>query len=162
MVDTASTGTCPGCFSEESYTPAADNKQLDLKYRLSTFIDRCSDQGRIPPLLVVATLRAESELLHVLPGVDLVFSDNHISETDLFGIHNGKVFAGEVKTQAKKFTQEQLEHDVDTSKRLGVDLYIMASLDPIPASTVAASALCEAASVELRSMSGQGLRAPAS
>ena len=115
----------------------------------------------VPPLLVVATLRAATEVLHVVPGLDLVFSDDHISETDVFGVHSGKVFAGEVKTQAVKFTQEQLKHDVDTSMRLGVNVHIMASLDPIPASTVAAaSALCEAAGIELRSMSGQGLRAP--
>ncbi len=156
LADTVSTGQCPGCFSEQPYT--ADNKQLDLKYRLSTFIDRCGDQGMMPPLLVIAALRAKSEHLHVLPGVNLQFPDGHSSETDIFGVHDGKVFAGEVKTQASKFTQGQVERDVDTSKRLGVDVHIMASLDEIPAETVTrARELCERAGIQLRPMSGQAL-----
>lgn len=162
LSNTNSTGTCPGCFSNQQYTPSTNGRQLELKYRLSTFVDRCGDQGMIPPLLVIATLRAESEDLHVLPGVNLVFPDNQVSETDIFGVHNGKVIAGEIKTLAAMFTQQQLEHDVDTSKRLGVDMHIMASLDPIPASTVvAARALCDASGLELRTLSGKELRLPA-
>jgi hypothetical protein len=125
---------CPGCRSSQSYERSADG--LAVYYRLNSLIDKASDQGVLPHLLVVAALHQQSSSTCVLPGVDVVFADGSRSEVDLFGISDGVVIGGEVKTSASEFTEEQVRRDIDLSKRLSVDRHVMACVEPLPSTTV--------------------------
>ena len=129
------TANCPGCRSQQSYVRSDDS--LTVYYRLSTLIDLASDQGVLPHLVAVAALRREAAATDVIPGVNVQFADSTQEEVDLFGVHDGKVVAGEVKTSAADFTPRQLNRDISLSKRLGADLHVMACVEAIPEATAA-------------------------
>ena len=132
-IQTASpTPQCPACgATDQTYEPEGDP---ELHYRLNSLVDRAADQGVIPHLLAVAQLRASSPQTHLLPGVELTLSDGTSSEVDLYGVHEGRVVAGEAKTKAEDFTEEQITRDIKLSKQLAADVHLMVSTEPIPES----------------------------
>jgi hypothetical protein len=76
--------------------------------------------------------------------------DSDRAEADLFGIRDGRILAGEVKTSASEFTPEQVSRDVALSSRLEADAHILAATDDIPEETAEmAGQLCEASGLEL-------------
>lgn len=127
--DTRSEPQCPACGASQLYDgPSAPRMQ----YRLSPILDRASDQGVVPHLLAIAALRAQFEGTCVLPGVDVAFVGGHNAEIDLFGISDGKVIAGEVKSSMIEFTQSQIERDVQLSSQLNADRHVLACTETVP------------------------------
>ena len=58
--------------------------------------------------------------------------------------------AGEVKTSASEFTDEQVRRDVALSLRLGADIHVMGALDHLPISALNhAKALTNASDMQL-------------
>jgi hypothetical protein len=129
----ATTGhaTCPGCSAPASY---AVGSSLTVYYRLDSYLDRLSDQGVLPHLLTVAALARRAKASFFLPGTNLWFGSGERpdAEADVFGILDGKVLTGEVKTSAAEFTEEQITRDTDLSRKLAVDTHILAATDDIP------------------------------
>lgn len=148
---------CPGCGSHEGYTKAGP--QLKVCYRLTTLIDRVSDQGLLPPLMAIAQLSRRNPDTYLIPGIDLAFPDGTKGELDLYGVHAAQVVAGEVKTSAKAFSDAQIRRDVDLSARVGADVHLMVALDEIPADRLAvAQKRCSKSGLQLLSLSGRELR----
>ncbi|MGB8649288.1 MAG: hypothetical protein WCD35_01365 [Mycobacteriales bacterium] len=78
---------------------------------------------------------------------------------DLFGVSQGRVLAGEVKTSAAAFTEEQVVRDVEVSRLLGADVHLMVCLEELGPDLVAlATESCREAGLELRVMAGSALR----
>jgi hypothetical protein len=89
---------------------------------------------------------------HFHPGVDVWFSQdvNDKRETDIFGVRDGKILSGEVKTSASQFTSEQLTGDVDLSTRLEADIHVLTATSSIPDNVIdEAKQLCEASRLSL-------------
>jgi len=122
--DTTPSARCPGCESSGRY--AYSSAGVTTYYRLNSLIDLASDQGVLPHLLAIAALRKRSSDTFILPGVNVTFDDGIKNEVDLFGVHDGKVIAGEVKTSAAEFDEEQIRRDIELSKRLLADAHVMA------------------------------------
>lgn len=139
-VPTRGPAICGGCQSPQSYTLAKTTPKV--VYRLDALVDRASDQGVLPHLLVIAALTAQDPDSSLLPGANVTFSDSPDEdgpEVDIFGVHQARVLAGEVKTKAVDFTPDQLARDVDLSKRLRADAHLLAAIDTVPADTEAAA-----------------------
>lgn len=128
--DVTSDARCPGCRRTENYEQTKTGPTIF--YRLNALIDRASDQGVLPHLLAIAVLQRHDGQSRVLPGVDLEFSEGTRSEVDLFGVFEGRVIAGEVKTNGNDFGREQLMRDFALTKRLGADIHVMAWLGSLP------------------------------
>uniref|UniRef100_UPI0026386875 hypothetical protein n=1 Tax=Ferrimicrobium sp. TaxID=2926050 RepID=UPI0026386875 len=133
--DTTPSARCPGCESSGRY--AYSSAGITTYYRLNSLIDLASDQGVLPHLLVIAALHKRSSDTFILPGVNVSFDDGIESEIDLFGVHNGKVIAGEVKTSAAAFDEEQIHRDIKLSKRLLADTHVMACTEPLEKGAIA-------------------------
>ncbi len=156
-VPTRGPATCGGCRAHQAYT--LDSTTPQIVYRLDALVDRASDQGVLPHLLVIAALTSDDPNSSLLPGVDLTFPDGHPCEVDVFGVHQARVLTGEVKTQAADFTHTQLTRDVALSTRLGADIHLLAAIDTIPTEThIAARALCDDAGLELLVLDAAQLR----
>lgn len=156
LADGQSQATCPGCGSGVNYD--TEGKGLAIYYRLSSFLDRASDQGTLPVLMAIAALTSQSEHTYLMPGVNLTLHDGRKTEVDLFGIHKGLVLAGEVKMTAAQFTTAQISRDVELSCLLKVDTHVMTSLDEIPESVAkAAGHLCAKAQLSLTALSSAQL-----
>lgn len=109
------------------------------RYRLNSHLDLLSDQGVLPHLLTIALLRRSSRSSsYFLPGIDVWFSkdDTDRAEADIFGVLDGAVLSGEVKTSTSEFTFEQVARDVRLSTRLQADIHVMSATDVIPPDTV--------------------------
>jgi len=128
LQDTSKRAICPGCGSFGEYEKSST---LTVYYRLNSYLDLLSDQGVLPHLITIATLKSTGRSSHFLPGIDAWFSDGTQGEADVFGVRDGQILSGEVKTSASEFTHEQIVHDVDLSSRFGADLHIMAATDAI-------------------------------
>ncbi|MGO8957280.1 MAG: hypothetical protein ACLQFR_07920 [Streptosporangiaceae bacterium] len=131
LTSTSDQATCPGCHSPARYD--ADSS-LVVYYRLNSYLDRASDQGVLPHLLVDAVLSRREPKSYFIPGIQIRFADDTEAEMDIFGISNAQVIAGEVKTKAVDFTAEQLERDARLSKRVGADIHVLACMDALPES----------------------------
>lgn len=127
--DTTPSASCPGCESSEQYDSSPTG--ITTYYRLNSLIDLASDQGVLPHLLAIAALRKGSSDTFILPGVDVTFDNGTKREVDLFGVHGGKVIAGEVKTSAAEFTEEQIGRDIELSKLLLADVHVMACTEAL-------------------------------
>lgn len=141
--------TCPGCSSPATYEIGS---ALTVYYRLNSHLDLLSDQGVLPHLLTVAALQRQGKKSHFLPGVDVWFSqdDSDKAEADIFGVRDGQVLCGEVKTSVSEFTTDQIVRDVNLSARLGGDAHILAATDNIPDEVASeAQQLCEAKGLDL-------------
>ncbi|MFD9040915.1 hypothetical protein [Streptomyces bottropensis] len=148
---------CPGCSAPSRYESTADG--LSVFYRLDSFVDRASDQGLLPHLLVIAALTKKEPNSYFLPGVDLWFTDQPRGEADVFGLYGGRVLSGEVKTSASAFTTDQLTHDIELSTRLGTDIHLLAAVDTVPEATrEQAAELCADAGLELLVLDAKELR----
>ncbi|WP_326759118.1 hypothetical protein OHB35_15175 [Streptomyces phaeochromogenes] len=148
---------CPGCSSPSRYETTADG--LSVFYRLDSFVDRASDQGLLPHLLVIAALTKKEPNSYFLPGIDLWFTDQTHGEADVFGLYGGRVLSGEVKTSASQFTNEQLTHDIALSTRLGVDIHLLAAVDTVPQTIREQTAkLCSDAGLDLLVLDKSELR----
>jgi len=140
---------CPGCSSPAAYGTGA---ALTVYYRLSSHLDLLSDQGVLPHLLTIAALQRQARQSYFLPGVDLWFSadGSDQAEADIFGVRDGQVLSGEVKTSASQFTPEQITRDVDLSARLQADAHVLSATDDIPPETAEkARQLCQASGLDL-------------
>ncbi|MER6523443.1 hypothetical protein ABT246_42525 [Streptomyces sp. NPDC001553] len=146
---TSGTAVCPACSAPALYK-RENGKAVEIVYRLNGFIDRAIDNGVLPHLLVTATLKDRDPSTYLLPGVDVVV-DGAKNEVDVFGIHEGKVLAGEVKVKAAEFSKAgQIVRDVALSRRLGADIHLMAATDIIDAALQSeARELCERVGLEL-------------
>jgi hypothetical protein len=123
---------CPGCGSLGEYETSST---LTVYYRLNSYLDLLSDQGVLPHLITIGALRRTGRSSYFLPGIDAWFSDGAEGEADVFGVRDGQILSGEVKTSASEFTHAQIVHDVDLSLRFGADLHIMAATDAISEET---------------------------
>ncbi|MGW2273464.1 hypothetical protein [Streptomyces yangpuensis] len=130
---TSGSAVCPACSAPALYQRENNKKAIEVVYRLNAFIDRAVDNGVLPHLLVVAALKDIDPSTHLLPGVDVYFDGDDVKqEVDVFGIHEGKVLAGEVKVKAAEFSKnDQIARDVELSRRLGADIHLMAATDVI-------------------------------
>jgi len=148
MAETVGLARCPGCGAPTPYD--IHGGRLSVVYRLDSFVDRASDSGLLPHLLVIAALRHAEPQAAFLPGTDVTFSDGSMEEVDIFGVWGGKVLAGEIKTSAGAFTAEQLTRDVALSTRLQADIHLLATPDTVPdAVRSAAQQLCDDAGLQL-------------
>jgi hypothetical protein len=102
-------------------------------YRLNSHLDLLSDQGVLPHLLAIEALQRQGKQSYFFPRVDVWFSadDSDRAEVDLFGVRDGRILSGEVKTNASEFTPEQLGRDIDLSSRLQADAHVLAATDDI-------------------------------
>ena len=119
--------TCPACGNEESFV--ADQRGPLMHYRLSALIDRAADQGVTTHVAAAAGLRRHYEQVCLTLGSDVVFHDEAKAEVDLFGVIDGSLVMGEVKTKAAEFTRAQILRDIEVARRLDVDTYVMAAPD---------------------------------
>ena len=123
-----------------------------MYYRLNSHLDLLSDQGVLPHLLTIAALQRQGKQSHFLPGIDVWFSADGTdkAEADIFGVRDGQVLSGEVKTSASEFTTEQITRDANLSSRLEADASILAATDDIPGEvTERAEQLCKASKLSL-------------
>ena len=124
---------CPACGATHTTFEPANGPQLH--YRLNALVDRAADQGVIPHLFADAILTNQNPQTFLLPGIDLTFGDNTKKEVDLYGITDGKVVAGEAKTNPAWFDPEQLERDIELSALLAVDTHLVVSTGRVPEAT---------------------------
>jgi len=157
LVQTSGSPQCPGCGAVSAYQ--SGGALTSVHYRLDSFTDRASDNGLLPHLLVIAELCRHTPRSHFLPGTDVTFEDGTQEEVDIFGIWDGKVLSGEVKTSASEFNEAQLQRDVALSQRLRADVHLLASITPVD-ETVRNTAreLCNAAGLELEVLDQADLR----
>jgi hypothetical protein len=161
MNATTGPALCPGCGSNQSYKSDKKNKaeSLAIYYRLNSFVDRASDQGVLPHLLVMAALKLRKKKSWLLPGVNIEFPDSQLFEVDVVGVFGGKVLAGEVKSRPQDFSPKQIKRDVELSKRLTADVHVMASVDHIPEEAIAmAQEAADRAGLELLILTRDDLR----
>ncbi|GAA4746088.1 hypothetical protein GCM10023350_33530 [Nocardioides endophyticus] len=120
---------CPGCGASARVTTTGHG--VECFYRLDAFADRCSDQGVVAHAAIgeVLTRDASFSALHL--RVDVTWPDGTPEEVDLFGFLDASVVAGEVKSSAASFTQDQIERDVALSVRLNADVHVMACIEPL-------------------------------
>lgn len=126
-------GLCPGCRHRQGYT--VHQGTFAVFYRLDTMVDRCSDQGVLPHLLVIASLCNRERDTRFLPGLTVNLPDGRTRETDIFGVASSKVLSGEVKTSPIGFTRSQLEGDIALSEVLAADVHVVATLGRLSAET---------------------------
>jgi hypothetical protein len=146
---TSGRATCPGCGSPASYETS---DVLTVYYRLNSYLDLLSDQGILPHLLTIACLTRQGKDFHFLPGVNIWFDaeGQDKAEADIFGVCDGKVISGEVKTSSSEFTDDQIARDVRLSSRLGVDKHVLAATDDVPENAARkAQEECDAAGLDL-------------
>ncbi|MEV6007316.1 hypothetical protein AB0M29_10960 [Streptomyces sp. NPDC051976] len=156
---TSGSPQCPGCGAVSAYQ--SGSAPTAVQYRLDSFTDRASDNGLLPHLLVIAELCRRKPRSHFLPGTDVTFNDGVQEEVDIFGIWDGKVLSGEVKTSASEFNEAQLRRDVALSQRLGADIHLLASVAPVAEEIRdTARKLCKAAGLELEVLDQADLRPP--
>ncbi len=150
---------CRGCGTVQGYTADSKSSALSIFYRLDTYVDRASDQGVLPHLLVVAALARRQPRSWVLPSVELSFANGCKAEADIFGVHDSRVVVGEVKTSASEFSPEQIARDVELSTRLGADVHLLAAVDDITeATTVTAKELCDRVGLDVLVLGRRELR----
>jgi hypothetical protein len=146
---TSGRAVCPGCASLANYETG---DALTVYYRLNSYLDLLSDQGVLPHLLTIATLTRQGKRFHFLPGVNIWFDaeGQDKAEADIFGVCDGQVFSGEVKTSSSEFTDDQITRDVGLSSRLGSDKHVLAATDDIPEKVVEkAKQECDATGLDL-------------
>lgn len=125
---------CPGCGAPATLT--VEPTGPIVMYRLNSLVDRASDQGVLPHLLVVAALQRRDDHACLLPGVVFPLEGTRTGEVDIFGTMGSAVIAGEVKTSAPAFTSAQIRRDVTLTHRLGADVHLMAAVDEVPTAAV--------------------------
>jgi hypothetical protein len=128
---------CPGCGSVAGYT-ADSNGQPLLYYRLNALLDRASDVGVLPHVVMEAALRqkfGEDDVAN-LPGVDLTLQGGAKREADCLALIRARVWLGEAKTQSSAFTDAQIERDLTLADAVGADTYLMTCLNGLEPSRI--------------------------
>lgn len=101
--------------------PPGTNKPIGpvIRYRLSSLLDRASDNGAPPHILGLACLRqhAAGQPLFILPGALLHKETKTLGEVDLLGYLAEQLIVGEVKTSPADFTEEQVRKDLTLAAR---------------------------------------------
>jgi hypothetical protein len=155
LTSTFDRATCPGCQGSARYNA---ERSLTIYYRLNSYLDRASDQGVLPHLLVANVLSRQQPKSYFLPGINVRFDDAE-AEADVFGITSAQVLAGEIKTKSADFTPEQLERDAHLSKRLGADIHLLASTEAVPAEvSSAAKEICDSLGLTMLLLQKDDLR----
>jgi hypothetical protein len=156
LIDAQDAPSCPACHAVQSYTRSVD--AVLMHYRLNGAVDRASDQGVIPHLLVLAAVQRHSKLTALIPGANVTI-DGTSFEVDLFGVSDGRVLAGEVKANSADFTKDQIRRDIELSSRLAVDVHVMASPRRISRQTRReAERAASSSGLELLVLDGEQLR----
>lgn len=151
-----SSTTCRGCGSEQEYVRG--DAGVSIFYRLNSLVDRASDQGVIPHLLVIAELNRRSPQSWFFPGLNLYFSDDIEKEADIVGVYEGRLVVGEVKVSGTEFNDGKIADRVELCTRLGADIFIMAATDNIPdKSQETARGLCDNSHLDLIVLTGSDL-----
>jgi hypothetical protein len=122
--------TCPACGSRGRF--AGDGTGPQLQYRLNALLDQASANGVLGHLYAVAGLKREDENTYIIAGASIERSDGSRSETDVLAISRDRITSGEVKQSAKRFTPEQVDHDIALSVEIGANRHLMACLEPLP------------------------------
>lgn len=124
----SSPASCPQCntTSELIRTEAG----VEMYYRLDAFADRCSDQGVVTHAAVGSVLLASHSFSALHLGVDIAWEDGGVAEVDILGFLGARLVAGEVKTSATEFTDDQIDRDIALSAKLGVQTHVLAYVRP--------------------------------
>ncbi|MFC8431148.1 hypothetical protein [Streptomyces sp. NPDC057253] len=122
---------CPVCGTSTNYTREPDPRGLVVHYRLDGRVDFANDSGVIAHLMVIGALSRRYNHAFLKPGVDLFFADGTQGEADVLGVCDGKLVSGEVKMSGTRFTENQINKDMDIARRLRSDVYVMAATSPI-------------------------------
>lgn len=125
-----SSGLCPVCGMTADYTKT--EQALTVHYRLDGRVDHANDQGVVVHLMVIGALEQRYAQTWLVPGVDLVFRNGVNREVDVLGLCDAMLVSAEVKMSGDRFTNDQVEKDIDTATRLGTQLHVMAATTPIP------------------------------
>jgi hypothetical protein len=131
---TDSEGSCPACGHHQGYR--LNSKGIELTYRLNSIIDRASDQGALPHVMLVARLLAEDSDAELIPGAKLKLANGDDGEADVLGIHRRRIVIAEVKSSPQQFTHAEVPKDIRRAAATGADVQIMGCLHPIPEATV--------------------------
>ena len=126
--------TCPGCGAVGAYRPDTNDPMGPvIWYRLSSLLDRASDNGALPHILGLACLRqyAGGEPSYIMPGALLNAGQKMLGEVDLLGYLAEQVVVGEVKTAAEWFTEDQVKKDLALVARVRAKLYVMVAVTAI-------------------------------
>ncbi len=145
----ASPALCPQCntTSELIRTEAG----VEMYYRLDAFADRCSDQGVVTHAAVGSVLLASHSFSALHLGVDIAWEDGGVAEVDILGFLGARLVAGEVKTSAAEFTDDQIDRDIALSAMVGVQTHVLAYVRPTKdlRFLVRARAVCADAGLDL-------------
>lgn len=128
---------CPGCGSVAGYK-ADSNGQPLLYYRLNALLDRASDVGVLPHVVMEVALRQKfgEDQVANLPGVDLTLQGGAKREADCLALIQARVWLGEAKTQSSAFTDAQIERDMTLAQAVGADTYLMTCLNGLERSRI--------------------------
>ena len=87
----------------------------------------------------------EHEHTHFIPGVVIGASgDGPPRETDLYGVCDGIVLAGEAKTSPRSFCVDEVERDVELSAALDADAHVMVAFEKIAEAVTREAKRCSA------------------
>ncbi|MFI0371018.1 hypothetical protein ACH35V_24380 [Actinomadura sp. 1N219] len=149
--------TCVGCGSTAKYA-SSDNGEPALFYRLSTLLQRVSQNGGLAPLAAAALLRKEGAF--VIPGVDFSVSGESRGDLDIIGWNDYQMFSGEAKSSAAGFIGQDHERDVKKSLLVGSDVHLAICLEELPKNIrQELSNACEPSGMTLRILDGPRLLA---
>lgn len=123
--DVTDDARCPACRTPQKFNVTRNN--VTVYYRLNGLFDSTSDQGVLPHLLAIEALKKRRPDTHALAGVAFKTGSGD-GEVDLYGISAGKVIAGEVKTAADQFTDDEVRKSIRRSVELGVDTHVLACM----------------------------------
>lgn len=131
MSDVSAAAICPGCRSRGKYASAEIG--LEIFYRLNSLLQHAINQGALQQYLsAYSIVKQSSYASHLIPGVLVVSQDDRESEVDLFGVVNGQVVSGEVKTSAGEFKIENIDSDLEKSMGLEADWHLFVCLQNFP------------------------------
>ena len=117
---------CPACGHPGAFR--TDRHGIAISYRLDAIVDRASDQGLLPHLMLMARLAQEDPTALLLPGVDVRLADGTRGEIDVLGIHQQLLLAAEVKSSPGAYNRDEIVKDVARSQAIGADVHLMACL----------------------------------
>jgi hypothetical protein len=119
---------CPSCRTPQKFNVAEGN--VRVFYRLNGLFDLASDQGVLPHLLAIEALKRLRRDTHALAGVAFRTAAGE-GEVDIYGISEGRVVAGEVKTRAIEFTDNEVLKSLRRSSELDVDVHVLACMEEL-------------------------------
>jgi hypothetical protein len=129
--DVGAAVVCPGCASTAEISSDPVRGESELYYRLSSLVDRASDNGVVIHLLLAAALRRRDPRVQMTLGVNL-FKSGTQKEFDCIALLGPDIWVGEAKTTAARFTDSQIVDDIDWAARVRASHYVMVCLQPIP------------------------------